>query len=108
MEKNRDKFPGIILKHVAHLPLMLHNQDSLQMRGMRPGMGPLWMDRPERSGMPMDRPLLDRIPNLTEKQKKDINDLRQKQRRSFRASFFILKSGQERKNINFEFNISSL
>lgn len=95
-----------------HMKDMGRNANTLWMRGMRPGMGTVWMDRRGQfmshhgmrrgmganPGFQMGRGMgqmhvnhmgwgpmghggmrFESIPNLTDKQKKDIADLRQKQ-----------------------------
>jgi hypothetical protein len=115
MMQDSARMDRMMRERIMRMPLMLHNPDSMQMHGIKPGMGPLWMnpggrgwwqmpmyrmrrgfvpgpmygmrrgmgqvwlEQPWRHGMRMDRPLLDRIPDLTEKQKKEIAGLRQKQ-----------------------------
>jgi len=49
------------------------------MYGFGRGMRPIWMDRPGRGRVWRDRPLIEKIPGLTEKQKEEISDLLKKQ-----------------------------
>jgi hypothetical protein len=57
---------------------MRGNDMGMPMNGMRRGMDPMSFNRPGFGPMARGR-ILDRLPNITDKQKKEIADLRQKQ-----------------------------
>jgi len=57
---------------------MRGNNMGMPMCGMRRGMAPMGFDRPGIGPMGPGR-FLERLPNITDKQKKEIADLRQKQ-----------------------------
>jgi Spy/CpxP family protein refolding chaperone len=98
-----------MMMNPEHMQMMMNNPDSMPMCGMRQGMRPGMMQHGMRGmgpGMMHQRMMMDNIPNLTDKQKKDIAVLRidqQTEMQKFREEMQSkLKAIRETQRANIE------
>ena len=99
--------PG--MRGMWNMPYYRFQRDFCPGRGFQPGWERPWMwgRRWEGRSVP-ERPFINRVPNLTEKQKKQIDDLMQKQREEMRkAREENLKKMEEMRKLHRE-NIMKL